>query len=395
MKYLLFFILCLWIHAGSAQSKLPVIKATSKSADINDGGYLDKNAWTLSPKIRPDVFTAERSRKAKWVTFYTNIDSIRVKVKPGTKFNFVVLLNGKDSCYTQIASAIPPEDKSQNNIATHDTIPFMLTANNAICVKTIINNTDTLNLDFDTGSWDFRLTRDAILKKTKLLSNQPDALAGKAKPNYNNLIKVFKLQMGKSVWTDPEIVATGLTAYDMDGRFGWNLFESKTLEINYDQNLLIIHSKPLKIPKGYVRSKLEIIRSFVTAKGTFEIENKKYTGSFLFDTGSEQAAVVDSTWVSQQNFPRNLKLLKSSVIHDPRGVGYETKIVLAPALKINGFELTNIPTLILGSKNPEGFMINYLGDDVLKRFNMILDFKNDYLYLKPNKLTNLKYRESS
>jgi hypothetical protein len=395
MKYLIFFILFLWFQAGFAQSKLPVIKATSKSVDINDGGFLDKHAWTLSPKIRPDVFTAERSRKTKWVTFYTDIDSIRVKLKPGNKFNFVVLLNGKDSCYTQIASAIPPENKLQNTIATHDTIPFTLTAYNAICVKTIINNTDTLNLGFDTGSWDFRLTRDAILKKTKLLSNQPDALAGKAKPNYNNLSKVFKLQMGKSVWTDPEIVATGLTSTGMDGRFGWNLFESKTLEINYDQNLLIIHSKPVKIPKGYVRSKLEIIRSFVTAKGSFEIEHKKYTGSFLFDTGSDQAVLLDSTWVSQQNFPSNLKLLSSTPIYDPRGVKYETKVVLVPALKINGFELTNIPTFMLGSKNPVGFTINYLGDDLLKRFNMILDFKNDYLYLKPNKLINIKYRGNS
>lgn len=395
MKHLLFFILCLGAQAGYSQSKLPVIKATAKSVDINDGGFLDKHAWVLSPKIRPDVFTAERSRKTKWVTFYTDIDSIRVKLKPGNKFNFVVLLNGKDSCFTQIASAIPPENKSQNNIATHDTIPFTLTAYNAICVKTIINNTDTLNLSFDTGSWDFRLTRDAILKKTKLLSNQPDALAGKAKPNYNNLNKVFKLQMGKSVWTNPEVVPTGLTSTDMDGRFGWNLFESKTLEINYDQNLLIIHSKPVKIPKGYVRSKLEIIRSFVTAKGRFEVANKKYTGSFLFDTGSDQAVLLDSAWVSQQNFPRNLKLLSSTPIYDPRGVKYETKVVLVPALKINGFELTNIPTFMLGSKNPVGFMINYLGDDLLKRFNMILDFKNDYLYLKPNKLANIKYRENS
>jgi hypothetical protein len=114
---------------------LPVIKATSKSVAINDGGYLDKNAWSLNPNIKLDVFTADRTRKTKWVTFYTDIDSIRVKVKPGTKYNFIVVLNGRDSFYTQIASAILPTSLLSNTIAKHDTIPFTLTAYNAIQVN--------------------------------------------------------------------------------------------------------------------------------------------------------------------------------------------------------------------------------------------------------------------
>jgi len=167
------------------------------------------------------------------------------------------------------------------------------------------------------------------------------------------------------------------------------------VEINYDHSLLIIHSRAIKVPKGYVKSKLEFIRSFVCAKGAFEIENKKYSGDFLFDTGSEQAIILDSAWVSGKNFPKNLKLIKSLTIRNPGGAKFETKIVLSPLFKINNFELTNIPTSIFESKNPAGFEINNLGNDFLKRFNMILDFKNDCLYLKPNKLINSKYRVTS
>lgn len=395
MKYTYLFISILLVQSVFAQSNLPIIKAGSKSVAINDGGRLDKNAWSLSPKIRPDVFTADRTRKTKWVTFYTDIDSIRVKVKPGTKYNFIVLLNGKDSCYTQIASAIPPASVLKNSFVKPDTIPFTLTSYNAIQVKSIINGTDSLNLHFDASSFDFRLTKDAIFKKTQLLSNQPDALAGKTNPNYNNLNKISKIQIGNVVWNNPEVGVTGFTAHDMDGRFGWNLFEGKNVEIDYDNNLLIISSKLPKSLKGYVKSKMEFVNSFPYVKGTFEIENKKYSGNFLLDTGSDQAIILDSTWASNQNFPTNLKLIKSSVLKDPRGVKYETKIVLSPLMKINGFELANIPTYLLSSKNPVGFAINYLGNDLLKRFNIILDFKNDYFYLKPNKLMSLKYRENS
>jgi len=395
MRYIHLFIAFLLIQSVSAQSILPVIKATSKKVSINDGGYLDKDAWNLSPKARPDIYTADRSRKSKWVTFYTDIDSIRVKVKPGTRYNFIILLNGKDSCYTQIASAIPPENILKNDIVKNDTIPFTLTSFNAIHVKAVINSTDTLNLHFDVGSFDLRLTKDAVLKKTQLLSNQPDALAGKTNPNYNKMNKVSTLQMGTLVLKDPQTGVTTLTSHDMDGRFGWELFDGKKIEIDYDHNLLIIHSKLPKALKGYVRAPIDFIRSFVCAKGTFEIAGKKYEGEFLFDTGSDQAAIIDSSWAAKQGFPKDMKLIKSSVLRDPRGVKYETRVVLAPALKVNGFKLTNIPTLVLGSQNPTGFEINFLGNDLLKRFNMILDFEKDQLYLKPNNLIGLPYKANS
>ena len=395
MKYVLLAITFFLSQFIFAQSKLPVIKATSKKVAIKDGDYLDKNAWSLSPGIKPDIYTADRTPQTKWVIFYTDIDSIKVKIKPGTKFNFIVLLNGKDSCYTQIASAIPPVDKLKSSVVTHDTIPFELTSFNAIKVKAVINDTDTISLHFDATSFDIHITRDAILKKTKLLSNQSDALSGKAVPNYNHLNKVFKLQIGNLILHNPDVLPTGIAAHDIDGMLGWNVFEGKQVEIDYDHNLLIIHSQLPSNLKGYAKSKLEFTHSYGYVSGTFEIAGKKYTGNFFMDTGSDQAIILDSAWVSHQNFPRDLKLIKTSILSDPRGVKYETKVVQAPLFKINSFTLANIPTLILGGKNPFRFEINYLGNDLLKRFNIIMDFQHDYLYLKPNKLTDVKYRADS
>lgn len=182
----------------------------------------------------------------------------------------------------------------------------------------------------------------------------------------------------------------------MDGRFGWNLFEGKTVEINYDKNCLIIHSKLPKQMKGYVKSELEFMESFVCINGAIKIGSNVYPGLFLMDTGSDQAIILDKDWTARQQFPHDsLKLIKSSTLKDPRGVSYETKIVEMPCIKLNGFELRNIPTYMLSSRNPVGFEVNYLGNDLLKRFNMILDFKNDVVYLKPNGLMKLEYRQSS
>jgi len=374
------FVQCTW-----AQPKQHVIRATSRKVSINDGGYFKKNSWTISPKARPDIYTAERTRKTKWVTFYTDIDSISVKVKPGTRYNFVILFNGTDSCYTQIASAIPPAVKLNERIETHDTIPFILSAHNAIAVKAVLNNVDTVTLHFDLSGYNISLLRSIIAAKTHLFSNQPDQ---------KRMNKVTKLQIGTLVLTDPDIYTTEVTARDMDGRIGWNIFDDKILEINYDLGLLIIHSKLPKITHGYIKSGLNFERSFGYIKGTFKIADKKYTGDFFMDTGSEQALILDSTWVSSNGFPNNLKQIKTTTLTDPRGKKYETKTVLAPNFNLDAFALTNVPALILGSKNPAGFAINFLGNDVLKRFNMILDLKTDHIYLKPDKLMSVAYHDN-
>jgi len=371
MKYFPLSILLLSIQCAFAQTVLPVIKASSKKVAIRDGDYLDSNAWSLSPRLRPDVFTADRTRKPKWVVFYTDIDSIKVKVKPGTKFDFVVLLNGKDSCFTQITSALPPETKGQKNSpVTHDTIPFVLTDHNIIHVKAISNNTDTLNLHFDLGSLDFHLIKGVWQKNRK-----PQTL-----------------RMGQMVWNNPAVISTDFTGHDMDGRFGWNLFEGKVVEINYDTHLLIIHSKMPEQVKGYRKSKLLFIHSFICMKASFIKDKKKYSGNFLLDTGSDRALIADSAWAARQDFTAGLEFIESVVVKDPRGVKYETHTVLAPLLQINDYKLANIPTLILPGKNPGDFAINFMGNDLLKRFNMILDLTQDCIYLKQNQLTGLPYR---
>ena len=374
-----------------AQTNLPVVKATSKRISIKDGNQFNKNSWTLSSTARPDVYTAQRTRKPKWVTFYTDIDSIKVKVKPGTRYNFVILFNGKDSCFTQIASAVPPEDKTLRKVAASDTIPFTLTAYNAITFKAVVNGTDSVDLHFDTGSWDFRLTKDAIIKKTKLLSGQSGST-----PNFSKLNKVSKLQIGTLIINDPDFAATDMTAHDMDGRFGWNLFEGKQVELDYDKSRMIVHSgKLIKAPKGYVKSALKFRNSFMIVKGAMKKSGELFPGDFLMDTGSGQAIILDSAWSASADFTKGLQLIRSITLHNPRGDKFETKVVLAPAFEMNGYTIANIPTLILGTRNPAGFSINNLGNDLLKRFNMIMDFKNDCIYWKPNQLFKMEFRKDS
>ena len=91
-------ILLLTCFFASAQQTLPIIKATSKTVSIRDGNILQKNSWTISPELKPDVHKTSSNR----VTFITDRDSITFKIKHDKVYNFVILLNNKDSAFTQI-----------------------------------------------------------------------------------------------------------------------------------------------------------------------------------------------------------------------------------------------------------------------------------------------------
>jgi len=87
------------IQLSVAQTKLPVVQANSKTVDIKDGERLIKGAWAISPETNPDVYLTSSKR----VTFYTDISSISFKINPKVGvYNFIILLNGKDSARTQI-----------------------------------------------------------------------------------------------------------------------------------------------------------------------------------------------------------------------------------------------------------------------------------------------------
>lgn len=97
-KLSLLIILCLIVQSLSAQQNLPVIKANSKKVDIKDGKNFKKGTWNIVPEAKPDIYKTS----SKWVTFYTDKDSISFKIRPNKVYNFIILLNDKDSAFTQI-----------------------------------------------------------------------------------------------------------------------------------------------------------------------------------------------------------------------------------------------------------------------------------------------------
>jgi hypothetical protein len=66
------------------------------------------------------------------------------------------------------------------------------------------------------------------------------------------------LQIGNTSYKT-KVYDAQLTGHGTDGRFGWDFFKDKIVEINYDKNILVIHSVlPENVAKSKKFSKLKI-----------------------------------------------------------------------------------------------------------------------------------------
>lgn len=371
------FFLLLITSFVSAQTKLPVIKAGSKKALIVEGEG-DQYNWYLNPEIKPDIHTISKILQPEWIKFYTDIDSIKVKIKPNEKFDFIVLLNNKDTCYTRIES-LPVKNYSTRQPATHDTIPFILTAFNNIQVKAILNKADTLDLMFDSGSTGILLTNDALKNKTH-------SMGGGSTHNV--------LQIGNSIWDSLPVYTVDRTGQGMDGVFGWALFDGKIVEIDYDKNIFVVHSKLETPAKAYSRFKIEYIHTLFCIQAELQIANKKYPNRFLFDNGYQRTIMLDTALMKEQQFPQDLPVIKKTVMRNREGQAFPVITVNNERLNLGKLSLYNVAAQLLTTGNPVPFKTHILGNEVLKRFNTLLDFQHHLVYLKPNSLANLAYKDA-
>ncbi len=116
---------------SEAQDGVPVIKANSTTVDIQDGHNFRKGHWTVEPNLKIDIFCPQRSWTAKTVTFRTDIDSISFEVESGHDYDFVILLNGKNSCRTRISAMRRSCTMGGSYDLTNPAeIPFTLTGDN-------------------------------------------------------------------------------------------------------------------------------------------------------------------------------------------------------------------------------------------------------------------------
>lgn len=383
MKALITTLLCALSLYVQAQTKIPIIKAGSKSAKIYEEGN-SISSWGIDPKNSPDIYTTNKITKRKKVTFKTDIDSITLWVKPGGQKDFIVLLNGKDSCLTRIKS---PEIKNFSNLKPelHDSIPFRLNQYNTNLIAIFFNHQDSLQMNFDTGATEMSLTTDALTKKVK---SNPEL--------YSHLLDI---KLGTRTYQS-KVYDTQVVGHEADGLLGWDIFDGMVVELNHDKKLMAIHSK---MPNNIInnpktsRFKIKYINNKPFIEGFIFHNKQAYKNWFLFDTGYQRTAMLDNDLLRTDKFPaEKMEVIKKVIMRGTQNNEIPVITAKLQKLKLGKSVLENIPAQLLGSAKPmPGMNIHILGSDILKRFNTYIDLQKDLIYLMPNQFYGMNYADQN
>ncbi|UMQ42676.1 hypothetical protein MKS83_03055 [Chryseobacterium sp. Y16C] len=363
-----------------SQKNLPVIKSDTEKVTIIESNEI-KTSWFLNSKVKPDTYTTGKNVKFKTVKLKTDIDSIEVKLKPTEKFDFIVLYKGKDSCLTRFES---PEIRNFSKMkpARKDTIPFILTEQNNIKIKGKLNKKYDVDLMFDTGASGFYLIKDAIKRYLN-----PNGLQLTMKDISDNDFKIGNLE-----WQHEQVYPIETTGHGCEGMFGWDAFDGKVVEIDYDKNMIIVHSTRPKISRDYEKFEMELMKEHFCINAEMEVNNKKFKSRFLFDSGFQKTLMLDNALIKKSGYPKaELPVIAKTVMYNSNKDEIPVETVLNEKLIFGKYVLKNVPAQINSYSQPAGFSTHFLGGEVLKRFNTIIDFQENVVYLKPNHLFNEAY----
>lgn len=332
-----------------AQNRLPVLYASSGYLDIRDGDHLRKSIWEITLERQPNHYYIEIPRKPHRVTFISGRDSLSFDCRFGHTYEFIIV-RGQDSCLTQIVANYRSINWPKGGNAP-DTIPFVVGSNNKIFLKANLNKGPSLTFQFDFGA-DGQSVRTATQDKVKL-----------------NALNT--LHMGKLAWD-----SLHFDVYDRnmnrneDGLLGNRLFLDKVVELNYDRNEMIIRDT-LPNVSGYHKQPIILLGSLPLLRA------KVGKGSpwLVYDSGDSGQASFTAADAAQCGI--------SSIAHMILPVPGR-KLVRFNDLELAGYHFPNLPGIIsTGSGEGE---ISVLGNALLKRFNVIIDNRNGYIYLQPNHL---------
>ena len=376
MKESLLFIAAVVIIQCAVCAQMPLVKATSVKADIRDGLHLRKAYWHIDPSAKPARYYVELPAKEHVVSFYTDIDSISFNTAYGGVYNFLILLNGKDSCFTQIISS--PKQvityKNRNN-AGSDSIPFTLGKNNRNYIKAKLNQSDSLKLRLDLSSVNNIINKESV-QKSRMIADS-FANAGDQTSSYN------QMDIAGLHWDSiPFHINEQSKNSEEDGLIGNLLFQDRIVQINYDKRLITISDSLPPVDSTYSRYNM-ILSDGVVPMMEARVATKDTICKtwFVLGTGSSGNMQIDDSIAT------SFKLY--------RGVGRFFSFgdyinVKLPEMRVASLSFFNV-SAVLEKKNSSSRELSLVGNSILKRFNIILDNHNGVVYLKTNSLRNAPF----
>ena len=217
-----------------------------------------------------------------------------------------------------------------------------------------------------------RLSGIGGLKETSMSNQHTLHLNGISTSNLNFHIYDYRL-------------LSSIYGVEIDGVIGYAFFSRYIIHLDHEKNIMSIFSKGLHAyPK-----KGRFFQIGLGAVPTFPMvisDNTTTKHPFYFDSGAGLAVLLNADYCSDSSIFTNQKKRFTT---RAEGVGGKKRMQLTTLKKcaLGSFVFRDVPTYIF---NDEFGVIGYpaqgglLGNEILRRFNIILNYQEGFMHLTPN-----------
>jgi len=171
----------------------------------------------------------------------------------------------------------------------------------------------------------------------------------------------------------------------VDGIIGYSFFSRYIVKLNFDSNMVEVYT-PGKI--SYPREGATLHPVFTALPIQYlQIKDKRKTNfNYYFDTGAGLCFLMSDQYARDSGI---LLSRRKPVITQAEGMGgrSQMRLTVIKELKVGPYRFRHVPTYLYDDQynvTSYPFVGGLLGNDLLRRFNMILNYPNREIHLKPN-----------
>lgn len=181
-----------------------------------------------------------------------------------------------------------------------------------------------------------------------------------------------------------------------DGIIGNDIIKNYVTKIDFKKKQIELYKDSMSDKEGFTGISFNFKNNIPIPQFPITVEMDggwKFSGDVFFDSGAGLSLLFNAPFV-EENF-LTYKLGKSFVT-DSNNLSNKTKTINTKIkrIKLGSFTFDNVPVALSSDKEGVSSYKEYLGilgSEIINRFDIILDYKDMILYVKPNHLYNNKF----
>jgi hypothetical protein len=180
-------------------------------------------------------------------------------------------------------------------------------------------------------------------------------------------------------------ILTSAYGEQIDGIIGYSFLSRYIVKIDYDSSKIHVYSKgTMKYPRGGFL--LRPILSTLPIQLAKISDENNIVSRFYFDTGAGLCLLLSNDFVEDSSL---LSKKKKPVLTQGEGLGgkMEMKLTTVKEFRLGPYRFKKVPTYIFEDTynvTAYPYLGGLIGNDILRRFNVILNYERRDIYLQPN-----------